>query len=75
MTFKVTLRKVCIRVYILEIQSVMLVFSTQLTTLISRSPILPPPPCVKVQYIQYIQAVYGWVEGVELCWRPYSAGV
>ncbi len=40
-------------------------------------PVLPPPfPCVKVQYKQTVcgwEGMGGW--GVELCWRPYSAGV
>ncbi len=65
--------RVFITVYRLEIQSVMLVFSTQLCELLALYPSLwftSPLPCVKVQYIQ----TGGW-GGVELCWRPYSAGV
>ncbi len=61
------------RVYRLEIQSVMLVFSTQLCKLLSLcGSSLPPHPKVKVQIIQ---TVCGWEVVVELCWRPYSAGV
>ncbi len=58
-TCKGTLQQVFVRVYRLEIQSVMLVFSTQLC-----SP--PPLPCVKVQYIK---TVCGWegMAGVEFC--------
>ncbi len=67
------------RVYRLEIQSVMLVFSTQLCELLyCSSSILsgssPPIPKVKVQYIQTVCSWHG-VGGVELCWRPYSTGV
>jgi hypothetical protein len=74
------LRQVFIRVYRLEIHSVLLVFSTQLCELLPLSPFLwfnpppPPLPCVKVQYTQ---TVCGW-EGVgraESCWRTYSGGV
>jgi hypothetical protein len=66
MTCKGTMRQVFIRVYRLEIQSVMLVFSTQLCELLPLYPSLwfiPPPhplPCVKVQYIQ---TVCGWESG------------
>jgi hypothetical protein len=64
------------RVYGLEIQSVLLVFSTQFCELFPPYPFLwftspPPLPIVKVQI--YRQCV--WWGGVELCWRPYSAGV
>ncbi len=63
----------------------MLVFSTQLVNymycpfnLLSCSPNSPSPlPKVKVQYIQKLYGLEGgdmW-GGVELCWRPYSAGV
>ncbi len=45
------------------------------SNLLSSSPPSPVPtspfPCVKVQYLQ---SVCGW-GGVELNWRPYSAGV
>jgi hypothetical protein len=45
-----------------------------LTSLWFTSPIPFPLPKVKVQFIQ---TVCGWerVGGVELCWRPYFAGV
>jgi hypothetical protein len=66
-------------VYRLDIQSVMLVFSplwtvAPLPSLWFTSPIPPTLPKVKVQFIQ---TVCGWegVGVVELCWRPYFAGV
>jgi hypothetical protein len=56
LTYKGTLRQVFIRIYRLEIQSVMLVFSTQLCEPLPHLPfslVQPPPPlplpCVKVQ--------------------------
>jgi hypothetical protein len=63
------------RVYRLEIQSVMLVFSTQLRELLyCSSSILSgsPPPIHKVK-VQFIKTVCSWdgVGGVELCWRPF----
>jgi hypothetical protein len=64
------LPQVFIRVFRLEIQSVMLIFSTQNCNLLSGSTLNPPPfPCVKVQYIQ---TVCGWegVGGIDSCWRP-----
>jgi hypothetical protein len=68
------------RVYRLEIQSVMLVFSTQLlhycpSNLLSGSP-PPPPPLRNVKGQYHTDSVWlgGW-GGVELCWRPYSGGV
>jgi hypothetical protein len=47
LTCKGTLRQVFIRVYRLEIQSVMFVFSTQICELLRLSPSLVklPPPC------------------------------
>jgi hypothetical protein len=74
--------QVFIRVYRLEIQSVMLVFWTHLCELLPfycTVPSLwfnssPSPHCVKVQYIQTLCGLGGG-EGVESCWRPYSAGV
>jgi hypothetical protein len=77
LTCKETLWQVFLRVYRLEIQSVMLVFRPSFvnycpTNHLSGSP--PPPlPCVK---IQYLQTICGW-EGargggvVELCWRSH----
>jgi hypothetical protein len=44
LTHKETLRPVFIRVYRLEIQSVMLVFSTQLFELLPLVQLYPPPP-------------------------------
>jgi hypothetical protein len=71
------------RVYRLEIQSVMLVFATPLgnccpSTFSLTSP-TPPPKVPKVK-VQYIQTVCGCgrgdgTGGIELCCRPYSAGV
>jgi hypothetical protein len=61
-----TLRQVFISVYRLEIQSVMLVFSTQLWELLPlwfNSP--PPPPCVN-RYTVYTYTVCkggGWGSG------------
>jgi hypothetical protein len=52
---KGTLRQVLIRVYRLDIQSVMLVFSTP--------------------DMWTIAGGGGGGTGVQLCWRPYSAGV
>jgi hypothetical protein len=70
------------KVYRLEIQSVTLVFSTPLvyccpSTFSLISP-LPPFPKVNIQYsiCRQCVAVGGWgLGGVELCCRPYSAGV
>jgi hypothetical protein len=66
----VTLRQVFIRVYRMEIQSVLLVFSTQLCEMLPREPSLrfssPPPPslCELVCCIHvYIQCVRGWGMG------------
>jgi hypothetical protein len=66
------------RVYRLEIQSVMLVFSTPCCELLplyllSDLPHPSPLPKVNVQ-VQYIQTVCD-CGGVELCCRPYSAGL
>jgi hypothetical protein len=46
------------------------------SNLLSGSPPPPLPPFIKSKYSIYRQcvAVRGW-GGVELCWRPYSAGV
>jgi hypothetical protein len=64
LTCKETLRQV------LEIQSLMLVFSTQLCEL------LPLLPSLWFMYRIYRQCVAGGCGGgVELCWRPYSVGV
>ncbi len=76
LTCKETLRQVLIRVYRLEIQSVMLVFSTKLCELLPLYPSLwfnSPPP----RQSTVIQTVCGWegMGGVESCWRPYFAGV
>jgi hypothetical protein len=70
-----------IRVYRLEIQSVMLVFSTQLRELL---PLLrslwftsaSPPPLPPSQYSIYRLRVAGRGFGAlsPVCWRPYSAG-
>jgi hypothetical protein len=65
------------RVYRLEIQSVM-VFSTPLVNccplyILSDLPHPYPLPKVNVQYIQTVCGCGGG--GVELCCRPYSAGV
>jgi|688.fasta_scaffold592747_1 hypothetical protein len=35
----------------------------------------PPPPFPKSKYIQTVCSWEGVGEAVELCWRPYSAGV
>ncbi len=58
---KGTMRKVFIRVYRIEILSVIVVFSTQHCELLpsnllsgSTHPPTPPPPCVK------IQTLFGW---------------
>jgi hypothetical protein len=65
------------RVYRLEIQSVMLVFSTPLVNCCPSSfsltfPTTPPIPKVNVQYIQTVCSCgRGWGGGVELCCRPY----
>jgi hypothetical protein len=61
----------------MEIQSVLLVFSTQLCEPLLLKPSLwftSPLPKVKVQKIQKVCG-WEWVEGVELCWRPYSSEV
>jgi hypothetical protein len=55
LTCKGTLRQVFVRVYRLEIQSVMLVFLTQLGEILSLQPsqwFTPHPPYVEVQYMQ-----------------------
>ncbi len=61
-----------------EMQSVLLVFSTQLCELCPSNPLSGstlPPPCVKVQY-RYCVAGRGWGGGdVESCLGPYSSGV
>jgi hypothetical protein len=68
---------VFIRVYRLEIQSVILVFSTPLvnhcpSNLLTSSPPRPPPPplpslCEKVQVYVFIQCVTGGWGGIRLC--------
>jgi hypothetical protein len=69
---------------VMEIKSVMFVFSTKFCVLLLLKPSLwftsptpTPPPKVKVQYNN--QTVCGCEGvgdgGVELCWIPYSAGV
>ncbi len=68
------------RVYRLEIQSLMLVFSTPLVNccpfyFLSDLPHPSPLPKVNVQYIQAVCGCGGWGGGFELCCRPYSAGV
>jgi hypothetical protein len=67
------------RVCKLKIQSVMLVFSTQLCELWPPNLLSGPPHPHSQSTVQYVQTVCGWemVGGgsVELCWRPYSAGV
>ncbi len=72
------LRQVFIKVCRLEIQSVMLVFSTHLCELLPLKPSFwfnfPPLPCIKVQYIQTVCGLEG-VGVVESCWRPYPAEV
>jgi hypothetical protein len=59
---KGTLRQVFIRFYTLEVQSVMLVFSTQLCELLPLSPSLlsipPPPPRVNKYTIVYTFTLY-----------------
>jgi hypothetical protein len=68
------------RVYRLEIQSDMLVFSTPLVnccpyTFSLTYPTPPPLPKVNVQYIQTVCVCGGMGGGgadVELCCRPYS---
>ncbi len=69
-------------VYRLEIQSVMLVFSTPLvncchsTFSLTSSPPLPPPS--QSQRTVYTDSLCLWGGGwggVELCCRPYSAGI
>ena len=73
---------VFIRVYRLGIQSVILVFLTQLCELccpltISLIQLLPPYPPFLCQSTVYTDSV--WLGrgggGVESCWRPNSAGV
>jgi hypothetical protein len=63
LTCKETLRQVFIRVYRLEIQSVMLVFLTQLCELSGSTP--PPLLCVNKNTV-YTYTVFkrGWVVGV-----------
>jgi hypothetical protein len=67
-------RQVFIRVYRLEIQSVMLVFSTQFCKLLPSdvlSDLTPPPPPFSVsKYNMYRQCVAGRGGCVESCWRP-----
>jgi hypothetical protein len=80
LTYKRTQQQVFIRVCRLVIQSVMLVFSTQLCVLLppnllSDSTPPTPLPCVKVQFIFTDSVWLGGGGGVESCWRPYSAGV
>jgi hypothetical protein len=66
-----------IRVYRLEIQSVMLdIFNPALRTVVALLTFslvqLPPPlPYVKVRYMQTVFGCEG-VGGIESCWRPYS---
>jgi hypothetical protein len=55
LTCKGTLRQVFIRVYILEIQPVMFVFSTQFFELLSLSP--PSPPSLGEKYTVYMCTV------------------
>ncbi len=71
-TFKGTLRQVFIKVYTLEIQSVMLVFSTQLckpSLWVSSPP--PPFPRVKVQYLKTVCGWEGWgsdqIQNLQIC--------
>jgi hypothetical protein len=56
------LRQVFIRVFRLEIQSVMLIFSTQNCNLLSGSTLNPPPPFPVLKYSIYRQFVAerGW---------------
>jgi hypothetical protein len=68
------------RVYRLEIQSVMLWFSTPLVnccpcTFSLTSPAPPTLPKVNVQYVQTVWRGGGCGDDIELCCRPYSAGV
>ncbi len=77
LTCKGTSRQVFIRVYRLEIQSVMLVFSTLFWELLPLEPSLwfnsPPSlplPCVKVQY-----TVYGWEGGGGGCWIQLETNI
>ena len=64
LTFKGTFRQVFIRVYRLEIQSVMLVFSTQLCELLPLLPSLwfncPPFPVSKYSIYRQCVAGRGW---------------
>jgi hypothetical protein len=66
-------------VYRLEIQSVMLVFSTPLVNYcpFTFSLTSPTPPLLYKINVQYMPTVCGWGGGggVELCCKPYSAGV
>ncbi len=68
------------KVYRLEIQSVMLVFSTPLVNCCLStfsSDLHHPSPLPKVN-VQYVFTGSVWLVGegdVELCCRPYSAGV
>jgi hypothetical protein len=71
-TCKGTLRQVLIRVYRLEIQSVMLVFSTY-TTFVNYCPSnlfygSPPPSPLPYVKVQYIQTVCRWEEVGRGCW-------
>ncbi len=62
-------------VYRLEIHSVMLVFSTQLQYCPSHLLSDSPTPLSKVKLQNNTDNVrLGGAGGVELCWRPYSAG-
>ncbi len=78
-TCKGTLRQVFIRVYRLEIQSVMLVFSIQFCKLLPiylLSGSSPPRPHVSKYSTVYTDSMWlGGGGGDESCWRPYSAGV
>jgi hypothetical protein len=76
---KGTLQQAFIRVHRLEMQSVMLVFSTQLCKLLPLYPSLwftsPPSQCQSTVYTLKTVCCREGMEGVESCWRPYSAGV
>ncbi len=68
LTFKGTLRKMFIRVYRLEVQSVMLVFSNQLCellpyNLLSGSIIPPPLPCVNKFTVYTYTVCKGGIKG------------
>jgi hypothetical protein len=75
---KGTLRQVFIRIYRLEIQSVILVFSTQLCellllNLLSGSTHSPPSLCQSTVYKECGREGM-WDVDCWSCWRPYSAG-